>query len=81
MIVERDHFRHCYETLRKDSFQTPIAIYVSTSDVDALCACRILKSMLQSDKVPFSVFPVAGKRSCGSADRIFRMTNKNARLC
>ena len=61
MIVERDHFRHCYETLRKDGFQTPILIYVSTSDVDALCACRILKSMLQSDKVPFSVFPVAGE--------------------
>ena len=60
MLVERGNYRHCYEIIRRDGYQTPILIYVSTSDVDALCAYRILKSMFQSDNVPFSVFPVSG---------------------
>ena len=60
MLVERGNYRHCYEIIRRDGYQTPILIYVSTSDVDALCAYRILKSMFKSDNVPFSVFPVSG---------------------
>ena len=60
MLVERENYRHCYEIIRRDGYQTPILIYVSTADVDALCAYRILKSMFHSDNVPFSVFPVSG---------------------
>ena len=35
-------------------------IYVSTADVDSLCAFRVLKLMLRSDNVAYSVFPVSG---------------------
>ena len=34
-------------------------IYVSTADVDSLCAFRTLKMMLRSDNVAYSVFPVS----------------------
>ena len=33
---------------------------VSTADVDSCCAFRILKSMMCSDGIPFSAYPVGG---------------------
>ena len=35
-------------------------VYVSTADVDSCCAFRILKSMMCSDGIPFSAYPVSG---------------------
>ena len=35
-------------------------VYVSTADVDSCCAFRILKSMMCSDGIPFSAYPVGG---------------------
>ena len=35
-------------------------MYVSTADVDSCCAFRILKSMMCSDGIPFSAYPVSG---------------------
>ena len=86
MLVERGNYRHCYEIIRRDGYQTPILIYVSTSDVDALCAYRILKSMFQSDNVPFSVFPVSGseelrKRGKETRQRLFCVEGRRIAHC
>ena len=35
-------------------------VYISTADVDSCCAFRILKSMMFSDGIPFSAYPVSG---------------------
>ena len=49
-----------YEELKADGRQCPVHVYVSTADVDSCCAFRILKSMMCSDGIPFSAYPVSG---------------------
>lgn len=49
-----------YSTIRDEGANCPVLVYVSTADVDALCAFRTLKLMLRSDNVAYSVFPVSG---------------------
>ena len=60
MLVDRDKFRFAYEELRADGRTCPVHVYVSTADVDSCCAFRILKSMMCSDGIPFSAYPVSG---------------------
>ena len=49
-----------YDELKADGRQCPVHVYVSTADVDSCCAFRILKSMMCSDGIPFSAYPVSG---------------------
>lgn len=60
MLVDRDKFRFAYEELKADGRLCPVHVYVSTADVDSCCAFRILKSMMCSDGIPFSAYPVSG---------------------
>ena len=49
-----------YEELKADGRTCPVHVYVSTADVDSCSAFRILKSMMCSDGIPFSAYPVGG---------------------
>ena len=60
MLVERDKFRFAYDELRQDSRECPVLVYVSTADVDSCAAFSILKTMMWSDGIPFSAYPVVG---------------------
>ena len=60
MLVERDKFRFAYDELRQDSRECPVLVYVSTADVDSCTAFSILKTMMRSDGIPFSAYPVGG---------------------
>ena len=60
MLVERDKFRFAYDELRQDSRECPVHVYVSTADVDSCAAFSILKTMMRSDGIPFSAYPVSG---------------------
>jgi hypothetical protein len=51
---------YAYEELKADGRTCPVHDYVSTADVDSCCAFRILKSMMCSDGIPFSAYPVGG---------------------
>ena len=51
---------YAYEELKADGRTCPVHVYVSTADVDSCCAFRILKSMMCSDGIPFSAYPVGG---------------------
>ena len=58
MLVERDKFRYAYEELRKDGHHAPILIICNATSVDTLCCYRILKAMLRSDNVAYSVHAI-----------------------
>ena len=59
-LALRDHTGFAYEELKADGRTCPVHVYVSTADVDSCCAFRILKSMMCSDGIPFSAYPVGG---------------------
>ncbi|XP_010532894.1 PREDICTED: cell division control protein 45 homolog [Tarenaya hassleriana] len=69
-----------YSRLRESatsSSQSPLLIFPSASDVDSLCALKIITHVLESDSVQYSCFPVssfleihkyAGPGLCSSSD-------------
>lgn len=58
-----------YDKLRKavaTSVGSPLLIFPSASDVDSLCALKIVTNLLVQDSVRYSVYPVAGFQSIQS---------------
>ena len=48
--------------LKGDTARKALEVYVSTADVDSCAAFSILKTMMRSDGIPFSAYPVSGYR-------------------
>ena len=46
--------------LKGDTARKALEVYVSTADVDSCAAFSILKTMMRSDGIPFSAYPVSG---------------------
>ena len=63
MIVRRAQFRDAYERIKKGAGEQggscSVLILVAL-DPDAVCACKMLSSLLKGDFVPHKVHPIAG---------------------
>lgn len=59
MLISLEHYETSYQRLISSSADTPLVIYVAT-DVDALCALRVLTSLLQRDNVRHKIIPISG---------------------
>lgn len=61
-MVREKSVESFYERLRKSataSSQSPLLIFPSTSDVDSLCALKIIFHVLESDSVRYACYPVS----------------------
>lgn len=60
MLVKRDEFWQGYVELKSDGGKAPVQIFTSAADCDSCCGFRILKAMLESDNITYSVLAVSG---------------------
>lgn len=60
MLVKKALFYEGYDELKLDARVSPVEIFTSAADCDSCCAFRILKAMLESDYITYSVIAVAG---------------------
>uniref|UniRef100_A0A5B6YZP3 Cell division control protein 45 n=1 Tax=Davidia involucrata TaxID=16924 RepID=A0A5B6YZP3_DAVIN len=62
-MVREQSIESFYARLRESalasSFSTPLLIFPSTSDVDSLCALKIVGHVLESDSVRYACYPVS----------------------
>ncbi|KAI9320750.1 CDC45 family [Dichotomocladium elegans] len=65
-ITEAD-FEREYERIKHDSVEGNCIIFVS-SNVDAICACKIFQSLLKSDLIQHKLVPVSGYRDLEKAN-------------
>eukprot|EP00026_Physarum_polycephalum_P005984 Phypoly_transcript_06023.p1 GENE.Phypoly_transcript_06023~~Phypoly_transcript_06023.p1 ORF type:complete len:551 (+),score=62.68 Phypoly_transcript_06023:96-1748(+) len=68
-MVVSDLYSDVYNMIKTDALgnASSVLIFVST-DCDSLCACRILTSILESDCIKFTTYPVAGPDDLTNAD-------------
>jgi cell division control protein 45 len=61
VLIDKERFADEFEALKNDAlaYSSSVLILVAP-DVDALCCCRILTTLLQSECVPYKVKPVSG---------------------
>lgn len=59
MKLVQGEYDDAYKRLQTLSFQCGVLVFASARECDALCATKILTSMLRLDSIPFSVVPVA----------------------
>lgn len=80
-MVREERVESFYARLRESALgsasSTPLLIFPSTSDVDSLCALKIVGHVLESDSVRYACYPVstfneihkyAGPNLCSSSD-------------
>lgn len=61
MIIRRSQFSSAYTRIRQSSLSGTCAVLILVAlDTDALCACKMLASLLKADFIPFQVRPIAG---------------------
>ncbi|CCG82823.1 Cell division control protein 45 homolog [Taphrina deformans PYCC 5710] len=61
MIIRRSQFASAYTKIRQSSLSGTCAVLILVAlDVDALCACKMLATLLKSDFVPYQIRPIAG---------------------
>ena len=62
MLVAIDDAHTAYSKIKEDALtsSSPVLIFVAP-DADALCACKILCKMFQTDFIQYKIVPVAGK--------------------
>lgn len=61
MIIRRSQFSSAYTRIRQSSLSGTCAVLILVAlDTDALCACKMLASLLKADFVPFQIRPIAG---------------------
>lgn len=61
MIIRRSQFAAAYTRIKQSSLSGTCAVLILVAlDTDALCACKMLSSLLRSDFVPFQIRPIAG---------------------
>lgn len=61
-MVREQSVESFYARLRKSAFSspnTPLLVFPSTSDVDSLCALKIIGHVLESDSVRYACYPVS----------------------
>ncbi|CAF2158325.1 unnamed protein product [Brassica napus] len=62
-MVRMEKVESFYGKLRESatcsSSQNPLLIFPSSSDVDSICALKVITHILESDSVPYSCFPVS----------------------
>ncbi|XP_057979767.1 uncharacterized protein LOC131165751 [Malania oleifera] len=80
-MVREQRIESFYSRLRESasaSSSSPLLIFPSTSDVDSLCAAKIVFHVLESDSVRYACYPVssfkeihqfAGSNLCSSSDQ------------
>lgn len=61
MIIRRSQFSSAYTRIKQSSLSGTCAVLILVAlDADALCACKMLASLLKADFVPFQIRPIAG---------------------
>lgn len=61
MIIRRDQFAEAYGRFKTVSLSGTCAVLILVAlDVDALCATKMLCTMLRNDYIPHKIHPVAG---------------------
>lgn len=61
MYLPRDHIAHLYNhLLRSHHPLSPPVLILAALEPDALCACRILTTLLKRDYIPHKIQPVSG---------------------
>ena len=58
VVIAKHEYYDAYRQLQQLSFRAGVLVFASTRDADAVCAVKILTSLLKLDSVPFSVVPV-----------------------
>lgn len=58
VVIAKHEYFEAYRQLQQLSFRASVLVFASTRDADAVCAVKILTSLLKLDSVPFSVVPV-----------------------
>jgi hypothetical protein len=58
VVIAKHEYYDAYRQLQQLSFRASVLVFASTRDADAVCAVKILTSLLKLDSVPFSVVPV-----------------------
>ena len=70
VVIGRERFEDVYETLKEgavESLGTCSVVLFVAADVDALCTCRMITSLLKEDNVVFKVCPVSGYTEAAGA--------------
>ncbi|KAJ2960378.1 hypothetical protein NQZ79_g4190 [Umbelopsis isabellina] len=56
--IFKRRWHEAYEKIKQDSLDGNCIVFVA-SDVDALCACKILQTLLKTDFIPHKIVPVS----------------------
>lgn len=78
MLIHVDGMDTAYSQLKLYCHQSNIAVLILVSlDVDSICACRILLSLLQSDNIQYQMQPVSGYSDITTAIENHRKQSQN----
>lgn len=81
MIIRRSQFASAYTRIKQASLSGTCAVLILVAlDVDALCACKMLASLLKADFVPFQIRPIAGWSDLDHVNRTLVQGNDEVRL-
>lgn len=77
MIIRRTQFASAYTRIKQSSLSGTCAVLILVAlDVDALCACRMLASLLKVDFIPFQIRPIAGWSDLDDVNRTLVQGNE-----
>ncbi|KAI9488804.1 CDC45 family [Zychaea mexicana] len=68
VLITESHFSRAFENIKQDSVEGNCILFVA-SDVDAICACKILQSILKADLIQHKLVPVSGHNDLQKASR------------
>ncbi|KAI8143065.1 CDC45 family [Fennellomyces sp. T-0311] len=67
VLVTESHFSRAFDRIKQDSVEGNCILFVA-SDVDAICACKILQSILKADLIQHKLVPVSGQHDLEKAN-------------
>jgi len=78
MFIKPTQYAHAYESITRSAriaqaqgVSTCPVLLISSMDVDALCACKMLQDLLKQDSIKYRVIPVSGWKELSKvADQI-----------
>ncbi|KAI8089535.1 DNA replication pre-initiation complex subunit Cdc45 [Halteromyces radiatus] len=65
--ITSDRYNEAYERIKRDSLDGNCIIFVAP-DVDAICCCKILQSLLKRDIIQHKIVPVSGYQDLQKAN-------------
>lgn len=70
MFVKRVEYAKAYQRLKAEAPKTSCAVLLFVAlDADALCACKMLSSLLKTDFIPHKIHPIIGYSHLETANR------------